>query len=428
MIENVEAEQNLISSALFKPDIIHTMSGTVAPDDFNRVCHRVIYSALLEMATEQKPIDLVTFTERLRQTGKLDDIGGVGYITRLYGAAYTAANWRKYADIVLKKSQRRKLLDIAASIKADAEDEAVEVDVGIYQDRLSKTLTGAVDIIPSMRELAIPYLNWIEAREQENGIPSGLKPLDELTGRYQRGDLIIIAARPSMGKTAFALQSVLGAARAGHKTAFFSLEMSKELIITRMLASTIKMRGELLQNPAKMTDEEGQRRMEGINKLSLLPLYIVDKGVDTIDKLEAAARVTHAKNGLDMLVIDYLQLLSSGRKNDNNRVYEVAYISRRLKLLARSLNVPVIALSQLSRGVESRQDKRPMMSDLRDSGGIEQDADQIMLLYRESYYTGEDNNITEINLVKNRNGAIGGIKLMFVPEVTTFYPIMGRSG
>ena len=427
--QSIDAEMSVLGAMLIKKEAITQAQELLKADDFYREAHRLVYDAMLELAGNGEPVDLVTLTEALRKKEILEKVGGISFLTQLANYTPTAANIVYHAKIVKEKSELRHLIDAATEI-ASAAYEATDEVTDIMDDAEKKILaiagsqsTGGFEPIKDIVINAIDHVESIyESKGGLTGIATGFADLDAMTSGLQKSDLILVAARPSMGKTAFTLNIATHAAMNGSTVAFFSLEMSKEQLVQRMLCSEGAIDSQRLRT-GKLDDKEWQELIKTADKVSKAKLFIDDTAGISVMELRSKARRLKAEHGLDLIVIDYLQLMQGRSKGgDNSRHQEISEISRSLKALARELDVPVVALSQLSRSVESRTVKKPMLSDLRESGSLEQDADIVMFLYREDYYDQETErkNITEVMISKHRNGPIGSIELFFQKEFTKF--------
>lgn len=432
--QNIDAEQSVLGAMLLEREAIFRVTEFLKPEDFYRESHRIIYQVILELAEGNNPVDLITVTDLLRDKGELDKVGGITYVATLANLVPTAANAEYYARIVEEKALTRALISVTARISSrgyegseSAEellDEAERSILELGQRRSTSTFTPLREILVSTLEnLENAYNN----RGKITGVPTGFIELDRMTNGFQKGDLIILAARPSMGKTAL---GILIGQYAGVKhqvpVAIFSLEMSKEQLVQRMLCSEAMVDAHKVRT-GNLSDEDWGKLSEAARYLSRAPIYLDDTGAATIREIRSKTRRLKAERGLGIIIIDYLQLMSGGRRIEN-RQQEIADISRKLKGLAKELGVPVLALSQLSRAVESRTDKHPMMSDLRESGSIEQDADVVMFIYRDEYYNpeSEKKGIAEIVIAKQRNGPVGSIELGFFKEFTKFVNLAKR--
>ena len=420
--QNIEAEQAVLGAMLIKKEAIAEVQEILQPDDFYREAHRIVYEAMVQLQNNDEAVDLVTLTEQLRKSEQLDKIGGLAFITQLANAVPTAANVVYHAKIVKEKAELRSLINAATAIASAAYEDNTDVE-NIMDDAEKKILAvanrkngGAFESMKSIVMRTFERINVLyESKGGLTGISSGFKDLDKLTAGLQKSDLILVAARPSMGKTAFTLNIASYVGTHGGKVAFFSLEMSKEQLMQRMLCAEGGIDATKLRT-GQLDTQEWNKLVHVADTLSRAPIYIDDTAGITVMELRSKARRLKAEHGLDLIIIDYLQLMQ-GRpsKNGDNRQQEISEISRSLKALARELDLPVIALSQLSRSVESRQIKKPMLSDLRESGSLEQDADIVMFLYREDYYDKdtENKNITDVIVAKHRNGAVDTISLFF---------------
>ena len=427
--QNIEAEQAVLGAILIKKEALTEVQEILQPEDFYREAHRLVYGAMEELFLGNEAVDLVTLTEQLRKKSQLEKVGGLSFITALANSVPTAANITYHAKIVREKADLRRLIDAATEIAGKAYEDSDEVEE-IMDAAEKKILSvaanrtgGDFEPIKSIIMSSIDHLSTLyESKGGLTGLSTGFKDLDKLTSGLQASDLVLVAARPSMGKTAFTLNIATQAALQGHSVAFFSLEMSKEQLVQRMLCAEGAIDSQRLRT-AQLSDSEWGDLVNTANKLSKATIYIDDTAGISVMELRSKARRLKAEHGLELIVIDYLQLMQgrSARSGDN-RQQEISEISRSLKALARELHVPVIALSQLSRSVESRQVKKPMLSDLRESGSLEQDADIVMFLYREDYYDQdtENKNITEVIIAKHRNGPVDTVSLFFQKEFTKF--------
>ena len=449
--QNIEAEQSVIGAMLIDKNAVSLVTEKLMPEDFYRQAHQVIYSAILTLHSKNEPIDMITLINELKKMNRLDDVGGVAYVTLLANVVPTAANAKYHAQIVEDKSILRQLVEGGTAIASLGYEGADDVPVIIDQAekmvlRISNR-KGSKDFA-EISEVLSDTINHIQAvlesRQSITGVATGFVDLDKLTAGLHPSDFIILAARPSMGKTALALniaQNVaIRGAREGQpkkRVAFFSLEMSREQLVQRMLCSEADVDAQRLRAGADIRDKDTDnadlwnKLWVAADLLSNAQIFIDDTPGITIMEMRSKARRLQAEGGLDLVVIDYLQLMqgTTGRNNSDNRQQEVSEISRGLKALARELNVPVLALSQLSRSVEARQVKKPMLSDLRESGSLEQDADIVMFLYRDDYYKGAEEaptHITELIVAKHRNGPVGRVNLFFKNECTKFISLARR--
>ena len=425
---SVEAEQSVIGSMIMDRDAIMTASEVITSEDFYQSQYGVLFDAMLELYNEGKPVDLVTLQERLREKDVPPEISSLEFVRDLLDAVPTSANVRHYATIVQEKSMLRKLIKVNEDIantcylaREKTEDILEETEKKIF-DLLQYRSTG--DFVP-IKQVVLNALDKIEKASKNKGtvtgIPTGFIDLDYKTSGFQPSDLILIAARPSMGKTAFVLNVAQHMAfKEGKTVAIFSLEMSKEQLVNRLFSMESKVDSQALRT-GNLTDEDWAKLIEGAAVVGKSNLIIDDTPGISIAELRSKCRKFKLEHDLGIIIIDYLQLMSGG-KHSESRQQEISEISRSLKAVARELNVPVVALSQLSRAVEQRPDHRPMLSDLRESGAIEQDADVVMFLYRDDYYNKDTDkkNIAEVIIAKQRNGPIGTVELVWLPNYTKF--------
>ncbi|MBQ9885380.1 MAG: replicative DNA helicase [Lachnospiraceae bacterium] len=426
---SIEAEQSVIGSMLMDRDAIVTASEQLSAEDFYHQQYGVMFEAMTELYSEGKPVDLVTLQDRLNKKNIASEALSMEAISTLVNNVPTSANIKQYARIVYEKSMLRKLIKINEEIenecylgkeKMDDIMELTEKKVfGLLRDRSSG------DFVP-VSKIALDVLERIEAASKNNspvtGIPTGFTDLDYKTSGLQPSDLILIAARPSMGKTAFVLNiAQYVTLKKNFTTAIFSLEMSKEQLVNRLFSMESYVDAQKLRT-GNLTGTDWDKLVESVGIIGNSNLIIDDTPGISVAELRSKCRKFKLEKGLDLVIIDYLQLMSAGRRSSENRQQEISEISRSLKSLAREIKAPVIALSQLSRAVESRPDKRPMLSDLRESGAIEQDADVVMFIYRDDYYNkdSENKNMAEIIIAKQRNGPIGTVNLVWLKEFTKF--------
>ncbi|MFM7220310.1 MAG: replicative DNA helicase [Nodosilinea sp.] len=425
--QNVEAEEAILGGILLDPEAIGRVMEILSPEAFYIATHRDIYRAALDLHSRGQPTDLITVTLWLRDHNKLDRVGGQVRLAQLVDRTVSAANIDQYATLVMDKYTRRTLIQAGGEIAQLGYDTTIPLEnvldqaeqklFGITQVRPQGGLTPTADIL-------IDTFSEIEQRSLGvvlPGVPCGFYDLDAMTQGFQRSDLIIAAGRPSMGKTSFVLNMARNiAALQKLPVAIYSLEMSKLQLVYRLLSSEVEMESSRLRT-GRIAQNEWEKLGHAISMLSQMPIFIDDTPNISVTEMRSKCRRLQAEQGgaLGLILIDYLQLMEGG---SDNRVQELSKITRSLKGLARELNAPIIALSQLSRGVESRTNKRPMMSDLRESGSIEQDADLIMMLYREEYYEPDtpDRGIAEVIVTKHRNGPTGTVKLLFEPQFTRF--------
>ena len=432
---NIEAEQSVIGAVFLDPETFSTASELLMPEDFFRAGHQRIFSAMVQLADKGEPIDLVTVTSFLHNRKELDEAGGVSYLSDVAGSVPTAANIGYYSKIVEEKAMLRRLIRTATDIVTsgfEREDEVDEVLNEAEKSILEVSSRQNAGAFKSIKDVLIEVYDDIEQLHHQSGditgIASGFRDLDRITSGFQPNDLIIVAARPSVGKTAFALNVAQNVAvNTDENVAIFSLEMGAEQLVSRMLCAEGNIDSQRLRSGQLQADDWSKLTM-AMGSLSNAGIYIDDSPGIRVAEIRSKCRRLKQEHGLGMILIDYLQLIQGSANSKENRQQEVSEISRSLKALARELNVPLIALSQLSRGVESRQDKRPMMSDLRESGSIEQDADIVGFLYRDDYYDteSEKQNIIEIIISKQRNGPVGSVELAFVKEYNKFVDLDHR--
>lgn len=434
---NLEAEQSVLGAILLADTTLYglVINEGLKPDHFYRTEHATVYQAMLDLYGESREIDVLTVTEHLRSLGRLDEVGGAGGVDALAGAAPAAGNVREYARIVHSNALLRRLLKTTQEIQSNVYNHAAparevvewaERDIlDVAHDDRQKDFrsVGAVldDEIDKLHRLSVQHTSM-------TGTPSGFKDLDEVTGGFQPGNLIILAARPSMGKSAFVTNIAENAAIEHRKpVALFSLEMSEAELAQRFVASQARIKGEDLRK-GRVAENRWPKILEASQRLADSPLYVDDSSDMSMLEVRAKARRLHQQNpgGLGMIIVDYLQLLRPDGRVES-RVEQVGQMSRGLKILARELQVPVIALSQLSRAVETRTDKRPILSDLRESGQIEQDADLVMFIFREEYYDRESEREGEADIIiaKHRNGGLADIVLTFQKEYPKFMNFAG---
>ena len=426
MPHSLEAEMAVLGAVLLDGESIGMVVEHLRSEDFYQHTHQAIFSAAVDLFNTATPVDVITLSQRLGD--KLDAVGGVKYLAHLAQSVTTTANLKSHIEIVAGKSLARKLIAASGSISdmcyaqdeepEDILDQAEQKIFHIAEHRMSGGLTPVREVVVD----AIAQLDEVrKAGGKITGIPTGFEKLDHVTAGLHNSDLIFVAARPGMGKTAFALNIAANAAmEAKVPVAIFSLEMSKEQLVNRMLSSEALVRSDKMQI-GNLDQKDIQNMSRAIGKLSAAPIFIDDTPGITVSEIRAKCRRMKLQYGLGLVVIDYLQLMQTPGRIEN-RVQAVSELSRSLKILAKELDVPVVTLSQLSRGPESRTDKRPMLSDLRESGSIEQDADVVMLLYREDYYDKEteNQNIAECNIAKHRRGSTETVKLAWRGEYTRF--------
>lgn len=425
---SVEAEQSVIGSMIMDREAILTGSEIISGEDFYQHQYGIVFLAMKELYDEGKPVDLITLQDRLKEKDVPPEISSLEFVRDLLANVPTSANVKYYAEIVKEKSMLRKLIKVNEEIantcylgKERVEDIMDDTEKKIF-DLVQRR--GGGDFVP-IKQVVLNALDKIEAASKTKGsvtgIPTGFIDLDYKTSGFQPSDLILIAARPSMGKTAFVLNVAQHMAFKVNKTvAVFSLEMSKEQLVNRLLSLESRVDSQSIRT-GNLTDEDWGKLIEGAGIIGKSNLIIDDMPGISIADLRSKCRKYKMEMDLGIIIIDYLQLMTGSKKSES-RQQEISEISRSLKEIARELNVPVVALSQLSRAVESRPDKRPMLSDLRESGAIEQDADVVMFIYRDDYYNKDTDkkNIAEIIIAKQRNGPIGTVELVWLPNYTKF--------
>ena len=426
--QNVEAEQSVLGSLLIDPDAILKVTSYLRPEDFYRETHGLIYRAIIDLHERRQPADFVTLCDELERDGQLEQVGGAGYLTSLLNAVPTSVHAQHYGRIVERTATLRRLISAASEISNMAYDRANDEDkildqaeqliFGVAQRSIDRELVPLRTILSDYYD-RIQYL--YEHRGQTVGVATGFFDLDRLLGGFQQADLIIVAGRPGTGKTSLALTVAdFAARRHGLCIAIFSLEMPRQQVVQRLVSGATGIESQRLRT-GDINEEELARVARAMGELSETSVYMDDTPAIAPMEIRAKARRLQAEHPIDLIIVDYLQLMQAGIRMEN-RVQEVSYISRQLKSLAIELNVPVLACSQLSRAVESRVDKRPVLSDLRESGSIEQDADVVMFIYREEMYVEETfkPNIADIIVAKHRNGPTGQISLRFMKEQTRF--------
>ena len=424
---NIDAEQSVLGAMLLDREAVISVTEKLRDEHFYKENHKEIYRAMLDLYGKNEPVDLVTVSEELKKAGILEEAGGVSYLTDLSNAVPITANARYYADIIEEKAILRQLIDAGKAIVDKgyaAEDVKMLMDDAerrIFEISQKKN-TQAFAIVKDVLQDTLDYMELLAGSESGyTGLPTGFHDIDKMTSGLQKSDLILIAARPSMGKTALGInisQSI--AVKNDKSVALFSLEMSKEQLVQRMLSSQAHVEITKIRT-GKLTEEEWMKVAGATVPLGKAKIHIDDTPGITVMEIKAKARRLKMESGLDLILIDYLQLMSSDSRSES-RQQEISAISRGLKGLARELECPVIALSQLSRAPEQRSDHRPILSDLRDSGAIEQDADIVMFLYRDDYYheDSENKNIGEVIIAKQRNGPTGTVKLAWLGKYTKF--------
>ncbi len=421
--QDITAEKSLLGAIMLAEDVMSDVLSIVRPRDFYDKRHQTIFEAMTCLYDKHKPIDLLTLTSELKSSKKIKDVGGAEYLTELSTFVPVATHAKAYAEIVEKMSVRRRLVNAGTTIAKKAYEDDVDTDALVgdaerelfeVSDKIIKSDYVAMDelLADALERIAELHKN----RGALRGLKTGFRDLDKKTAGLQKGDFIVIGARPAMGKTTFAQNLAYNVASINKKgVLFFSLEMAKNEIVDRMISAVSGIDNWNMRT-GNLTDEEFQRIGDAMDEMDEIPIYIDDTSSMTILELRNKARRAMHDHDIGVVIIDYLQLIQGGERYKGQRVQEVTEISRGLKILARELDIPVIALAQLSRNVTGRDDPRPVLSDLRESGSIEQDADLVMFLHRVDYYKKpeeEDTNITELIIRKHRHGAIGTIELYF---------------
>ena len=429
--QSIENECAFLGSIMLRPEAIYEVVDVISPPSFYAQKHRDIYQTMLELYNKKEPIDLLSLSNRLREKKQLESIGGNSYLTELINVVPSSVNVKHYAETIQKKYILRKLLEASDFIGELGYNE--ELDLGELLDQAEKKI-GGISNLHSAQKISMLKQTLSEAweridrlhkqKEKIRGVPTGFYELDNLLSGLQKSDLIILAARPSIGKTTLALDIARQVA-CSHNTpvGIFSLEMSSQQLVDRILAAESKVNSWKLRTGKLSTDNEFMNIRTALDRLSKAPIFFDDTPGNTILNIRSVARKLKREHKIELIIVDYIQLIATPRSYDS-MVQQVTEISRALKSLARELEIPVLALSQLSRAIEQRRDK-PRLSDLRDSGSLEQDADVVMFIHRQDRYkeTSEKTNIVEILVEKHRNGPVGGIKLYFDEERTTFLSI-----
>lgn len=434
--QNLDAEQSLLGAVLIDEEVLADISEHVSPKDFYDKRHATVFGGMMRLYEKHKPVDLLTLTDELKKKDELEVIGGSAYLTELTNYVPTAAHAEAYAEMVAQSAVRRRLIRASAEISEMGFDEDTTT-----QELLEKAEAELFSVsdqslkqdLTSIEQILTESFDRMEELHRNKGalrgIPTGYRDLDNMTAGLQRSDLIILAARPAMGKTTLVTNLAYNVATiAKQPVLFFSLEMSKEQLVDRMLADASGVDSWNIRT-GNLSDEDFSKLSEAMGEMAEAPIYIDDTpGLSVLEMRTKARRAAH-EAPLGLIIVDYLQLMQGSGKTDGNRVQEVSEISRGLKLIARELNVPLIALSQLSRSVENRSPQIPQLADLRESGSIEQDADIVSFIYRPGYYEPDNpevENITELIIAKHRNGPVGKVELFFHPERLRFMSLDKR--
>jgi replicative DNA helicase len=427
--QNLDAEMSLLGAVLIDEEVLADITEHVKPKDFYDKRHAVIFDAIMRLYEKNKPVDLLTLTDELKRKKEIDEIGGSAYLTELTNYVPTSAHAESYAEIVAQKAVRRRLIKASGEISELGYDEQTTTQELLQQaeaELFSVSDQSLKQDLTSLESILTDSFDRLEELHRNKGalrgVRTGYRDLDNMTAGLQRSDLIILAARPAMGKTTLVTNLAYNVATiAKQPVLFFSLEMSKEQLVDRMLADASGVDSWNIRT-GNLSDDDFGKLSEAMGEMAEAPIFIDDTpGLSVLEMRTKARRAAHDQP-LGLIIIDYLQLMQGSGRNDGNRVQEVSEISRGLKLIARELNVPVIALSQLSRTVESRSPQIPQLADLRESGSIEQDADIVMFIYREAYYNPETEreNVTDLIIAKHRNGPVGKVELYFHPERLRF--------
>jgi replicative DNA helicase len=438
---DLEAERAVIGAMLVSETAVAAVAERLDAEDFYSEVHRIIYAAMMRLYARGDPIDQLTLTNELRSVNEFERIGGRPYVFQIVESVPTAANAGRYADIVRGKALLRAVIDVGSRITEDAFrepenvsealDSAEQLIYGVSNKTLREHLAPIKDLAPGTLEM---IQRLYEQEGEVTGVETGFEDLDRLTTGFHKSDLVILAARPAMGKTAMALNAIWHAS--GEKNmpvAIFSLEMSKEQLVQRLISQTTRIPAQALRS-GNVKAEDWPKLVRGVAQVSRAPIWIDDTAGVTLMEMRAKVRRLSSQlkargaPPLSLVVVDYLQLMIGQGNRSENRQQEIAEISRGLKVLARDLDVPVLAIAQLSRAVEQRHDKRPLLSDLRDSGAIEQDADMVMFLYRDEYYNADsdDKGIAEVIVGKHRNGPTGKVQLAWMEQYTKFASLARR--
>jgi len=438
---DLDAERAVIGAMLVSEAAVSAVGEMLDAEDFYSETHRVLYGVMMRLYSRGDPIDQLTLSDELKSVGEFDRIGGRSYVFRLVESVPTAANAARYAEIVRGKALLRAVIDAGSRIQQEAFaepddvtqalDAAEQLIYGVSNRQLKEHLAPVSELAPGALEM---IQRLYEAEGEVTGVETGFEDLDRLTTGFHKSDLVILAARPAMGKTAMALNAIWHAASVkGLPVAIFSLEMSKEQLVQRLISQTTRIRTQDLRS-GNVKAEDWPKLVRGVAEVSRAPIWIDDTAGITLMEMRAKTRRLASRLSaqgelpLSLVVVDYLQLMVGSGARSENRQQEVAEISRGLKVLARDLDVPVLAVAQLSRAVEQRHDKRPLLSDLRDSGSIEQDADMVMFLYRDEYYNpdSDDKGIAEVLVGKHRNGPTGKVQLAWLEQYTKFASLARR--
>ncbi len=426
---NSEAEQTVLGAALIDHIAVEKTVDLLSNEDFYFEANREIFDSIKQVHSQNIPVDALTVTEELKKRGKIEYVGGFEYLARLTENIITSKNVEAYCNIIREKSTLRKLISASSEIieKGYKESDDVQKIIELAESRIfSISQNRSVNSFAQIKDVLMSVFNPLEERAMNKGsltgITTGYDDLDRMTSGLQRSDLILLAARPSMGKTALALNIAMNAVKSGASVALFSLEMSKEQYVQRIISMESMVESTKLRT-GNLDDDDWSRLISVMSTISNYNVFIDDTASVSLFEVMSKCRRLKIEQGLDMVIVDYLQLMTDGGRSGDNRQQEISNISRGLKAMARELNCPVVALSQLSRAPELRNDHRPIMSDLRESGAIEQDADVVMMLYRDEYYFKEESEkkgITDVIIAKQRNGPVGTVELAWIGQYTKF--------
>jgi replicative DNA helicase len=426
---NSEAEQTVLGAALIDHVAVEKTVDLLNNEDFYFEANREIFDSIKQVHSQNIPVDALTVSEELKKRGKIEYVGGFEYLARLTENIITSKNVEAYCNIIKEKSTLRKLISASSEIieKGYKESDDVQKIIELAESRIfSISQNRGVNSFSPIKDVLMSVFNQLEERAMNKGsltgITTGYDDLDRMTSGLQRSDLILLAARPSMGKTALALNIAMNAVKSGASVALFSLEMSKEQYVQRIISMESMVESTKLRS-GSLDDDDWSRLISVMSTISNYNVFIDDTASVSLFEVMSKCRRLKIEQGLDMVIVDYLQLMTDGGRSGDNRQQEISNISRGLKAMARELNCPVVALSQLSRAPELRNDHRPIMSDLRESGAIEQDADVVMMLYRDEYYLKEESEkkgITDVIITKQRNGPVGTVELAWIGQYTKF--------
>lgn len=426
---NSEAEQTVLGAALIDHVAVEKTVDLLSNDDFYFEANREIFDSIKQVHSQNIPVDALTVSEELKKRGKIEYVGGFEYLARLTENIITSKNVEAYCNIIKEKSTLRKLISASSEIieKGYKESDDVQKIIELAESRIfSISQNRGVNSFSQIKDVLMSVFNQLEERAMNKGsltgITTGYDDLDRMTSGLQRSDLILLAARPSMGKTALALNIAMNAVKSGASVALFSLEMSKEQYVQRIISMESMVESTKLRS-GNLDDDDWSRLISVMSTISNYNVFIDDTASVSLFEVMSKCRRLKIEQGLDMVIVDYLQLMTDGGRSGDNRQQEISNISRGLKAMARELDCPVVALSQLSRAPELRNDHRPIMSDLRESGAIEQDADVVMMLYRDEYYLKEESEkkgITDVIITKQRNGPVGTVELAWIGQYTKF--------